>query len=562
VWDKGNLFEEGGDAWFKTRAGVGLDDINGEFDVAKTETLLDQAGVLDLADTKGPTGIFSYGKLDAIKDFQAKNALKVDGRIAPNGETMRTLKTQLTPKLNALAAAAKAAKAEKAAEAEKAAKDAQEKPDPVQVADNSRYSLVTSDAQLTGLLGGSNQDPHDRLPRKEDQPDKQVAALPVLVAAAPVIARAVPWAIKGFKAVGQAVLGATGVAVVGSQLSGRTAEDGNSGKREMLPPEKMPPNHTGGDQLPPEDMKNNTESYPAIDPVDLKKLTQIPGFTPSDIENVIEIFPVDSGIRLPIIIESRGNEWTQEQNTRIAETVVRWSIYRDRGLEHIGGAFDGDGTRHTEHYLKNRITDSRKGSSRLDITLKNEKTGRLLHINTIDVKADGGTPSTDFSNADLRGADLRSEYMSNSNLQGSDLRGAKFSSVTLLTGADVNGAKINRYDLECLGDYGGLTQGDRMQMEIEDGVALLRSSYSGFLQWFHLIALAAFLFPYAYFVIIQWSEARFLAAPDGTWIPLWKALGSFIFNGGVDWHLGYNMHWSFVAFVFLLVYNILRAVLL
>jgi len=114
-WDKGNLFEEGGDDWFKTRAGVGLDDVNGEFDVAKTETLLEQTGVLDLAGTKGPTGIFSYGKQDAIKNFQAGNKLQIDGVIKPNGETMRALKTQLTPKLNTLAAAAKGAEAERAA---------------------------------------------------------------------------------------------------------------------------------------------------------------------------------------------------------------------------------------------------------------------------------------------------------------------------------------------------------------------------------------------------------------------------------------------------------------
>ncbi len=169
---------------------------------------------------------------------------------------------------------------------------------------------------------------------------------------------------------------------------------------------------------------------------------------------------------------------------------------------------------------------------------------------------------TDFSKADLRGADLRTAKLGNSILRWSDLRGAKFSSVTKLTGADVRGAKINRYDLECLDNYGGLTQGDRMEMEIEDGVALLRASYSGFLQWLHLFALVTFLFPYAWFVTVQWSKAQFLAAPNDTWLPLWKALSLFIFNGGVDWHLGPNMHWSFVAFVFLLAYNILRGVLL
>lgn len=149
VWDRGTLFEDGGDALFKTRAGVGLHDVNGQIDVAKTETLLEQTGNLDLNGYKGPTGLFSYDKEDAIKQLQTNNALWVDGVIKPNGETMRTLKTQLTPRLNALAKAAKTAEAEKAASVE------QEKPNRAQLADNSQYSPVMSDAQPSGLLGGT-----------------------------------------------------------------------------------------------------------------------------------------------------------------------------------------------------------------------------------------------------------------------------------------------------------------------------------------------------------------------------------------------------------------------
>jgi len=104
-WDKGDLFHEAGDSLFQTRAGIGLDDVNGQVDVAKSETLLEQAGVYDLMHLKGPTGLFSYDKLDAIKDFQTDNDLKVDGVIKPNGETMRTLKVQLAPKLKAPAKA-------------------------------------------------------------------------------------------------------------------------------------------------------------------------------------------------------------------------------------------------------------------------------------------------------------------------------------------------------------------------------------------------------------------------------------------------------------------------
>ncbi len=70
----------------------------------------------------------------------------------------------------------------------------------------------------------------------------------------------------------------------------------------------------------------------------------------------------------------------------------------NQSLEHIGGAFDTEGEYHKEHYMGNRDT-GRKGSSRLDVSLKHERTGRILHINTIDVKADGRTPSTREQNA-------------------------------------------------------------------------------------------------------------------------------------------------------------------
>ena len=100
-WTRGKLLEEGGDALFETRAGVGRDQVNGQIDMAKVESLLEQAGAIDLTGYKGPTGLFSYDKEDAIKDFQAGNGLRVDGAIKPNGETMRTLRAQLQPRLNA-----------------------------------------------------------------------------------------------------------------------------------------------------------------------------------------------------------------------------------------------------------------------------------------------------------------------------------------------------------------------------------------------------------------------------------------------------------------------------
>ncbi len=263
----------------------------------------------------------------------------------------------------------------------------------------------------------------------------------------------------------------------------------------------------------------------------------------------------------------------EEHLAKLKQGVAEWNAWRKAngnvrpdlsGADLRGIALFAD----VSSVEERRMNLSNVDLSKADLSDADLREAQLLDADVSEANLRGANlrdailQGTNFSKTGLRGADLRSKNMGISILQWSDLRGAKFSSVTNLRGAVVNGAKINRYDLECLENYGGLTQGDRMEMEIEDGVALLRASYSGFLQWLHLFALVTFLFPYAWFVTIQWSKARFLAVPDDTWLPLWKALGWFIFNGGVDWHLGSNMHWSFVAFLFLLLYNILRGVLL
>lgn len=78
---------------FRLDGGVGPRAGNGRLDVAKAETLLESAGVFDLSKTGGPTGTFSDRRAGAIREFQKKNGLKADGLIAPNGETLRTLRT-------------------------------------------------------------------------------------------------------------------------------------------------------------------------------------------------------------------------------------------------------------------------------------------------------------------------------------------------------------------------------------------------------------------------------------------------------------------------------------
>ena len=69
AWVDDTLLDEGGDALFEIRAGVGDKTSNGRVDAAKVEALLEAAGALDLKGLKGPTGLFAAGKGAAIRDF-------------------------------------------------------------------------------------------------------------------------------------------------------------------------------------------------------------------------------------------------------------------------------------------------------------------------------------------------------------------------------------------------------------------------------------------------------------------------------------------------------------
>ena len=177
-----------------------------------------------------------------------------------------------------------------------------------------------------------------------------------------------------------------------------------------------------------------------------------------------------------------------------------------------------------------------------------------------------------LSGAHLGGANLSEAHLSGANLSGANLSGAYLVDGTLVGAivdgqtqldlANVDGCRIERYQLECLEKRGGLTNGALMTMHITDGVAALRASYSGFWQWIHLAALGTFLLPYLWFIGVQWSRAAFQPAPGQESLYLYETLWLFIFNGGENLQQGPMFHWSFVAFLFLLAYNILRGVLL
>ncbi|MCH7935750.1 MAG: peptidoglycan-binding protein [Proteobacteria bacterium] len=76
---------------FRIQDSVGTEGRNGRRDVAKVESLLGRAGDLNLDETDGVTGFVGLRMDEAIRRFQKRNRLRVDGQINPGGETLTTL---------------------------------------------------------------------------------------------------------------------------------------------------------------------------------------------------------------------------------------------------------------------------------------------------------------------------------------------------------------------------------------------------------------------------------------------------------------------------------------
>lgn len=168
----------------------------------------------------------------------------------------------------------------------------------------------------------------------------------------------------------------------------------------------------------------------------------------------------------------------------------------------------------------------------------------------------------DLNRADLRQIDLRRASLEGANLTEVNLSGAIFNGKTSLKGANTTNCIVDRYTLERLEDYGGLTFANLMALKVKDGVAELSASSSGLWHWVHLAAFITFVFPYAWFVIDYWSVAHFAGTDDQEQISLWGALLRFIYNGGQNMDIGLVFSWSFIAFIYMSVYNSIRMVLL
>ena len=198
---------------------------------------------------------------------------------------------------------------------------------------------------------------------------------------------------------------------------------------------------------------------------------------------------------------------------------------------------------------------------------------------------EGNLGGADLSGANLTGANLKKAQLVGTKLNGATLFKANLCDLTFngvrlvdtsLLSVEVNkrtkfedtkgtnktsGCRINRYILESLEDYGGLTKGDRMKMTIIDDVATLRLQFSGFWHWVHLVGMAAFLFPYVWFTVKQWMIAKFTIGDDSN-ITLLEALCRYIVSGGQGWREGWNInYWLVTVFIIALFYNVLRGLL-
>ncbi|MFN4309712.1 MAG: peptidoglycan-binding domain-containing protein [Ferrovibrio sp.] len=87
-----------GDLVFDLLEGVGEGEANRRADVAKLQALLHREGDLDLFASGGPTGYWSKREDAALRAFQRRHGLTVDGIAAPDGQTIALLRGLYAPK--------------------------------------------------------------------------------------------------------------------------------------------------------------------------------------------------------------------------------------------------------------------------------------------------------------------------------------------------------------------------------------------------------------------------------------------------------------------------------
>ena len=204
-------------------------------------------------------------------------------------------------------------------------------------------------------------------------------------------------------------------------------------------------------------------------------------------------------------------------------------------------------------FQENAVFREVRFNGRVDFNKATIMKGRFEHL---------ALDNANFEYTIAKEIDFSGTNLTDAIFTGANLLGAVFDTKTNFNGARLDDCKVSAFSLECLNEYGEISVGQRMKMDIHDDLALLRSSYSGFLQWIHFAALFAFLFPYLWFIGTLWGRAKFSSQSSDQSMPLWQALGQFIYNGGINWEDSAKFHSIFLIFVFSISYNFLRASLL
>jgi len=167
-----------------------------------------------------------------------------------------------------------------------------------------------------------------------------------------------------------------------------------------------------------------------------------------------------------------------------------------------------------------------------------------------------------FENADLSNSEIIDCKFIKCDFQSTLLYGIELSNETIFKSTNFKNSSIDRYTLECI-PLELIPNSSRVKMNCIDDVAKLRLMYSGVYGYINIILLLTFIFPYCWFVVKMWSEARFTQIDNIESITLIGALGRFITSGGTSW----QNNWEFLflpisIFAIALVYNISRFILL
>ena len=171
--------------------------------------------------------------------------------------------------------------------------------------------------------------------------------------------------------------------------------------------------------------------------------------------------------------------------------------------------------------------------------------------------------NTKFNQAKLRKVSFHETTLRNVDLSNATLIAPIFNSTTKIENCTWFETSVDRYTKEYLIHY--LSQGQLMDLDVNDDLAKLKSRFSGIWMWSHVIALILFSLPYLWFVASQWSLSFMSEGVESLEksITLLEAIARYIWNGGENWKSGWNLNFlSFSSFCGFLIYNTFRFILL